>query len=177
METTEKTTLSEKILLLRGMEIFEGLAVAELAAVASVTEEYVAQSGEVIIREGDVGDNMYLIVKGRVGVTGQGEDDCTVDIAQLSDGDYFGEMALFDDAPRSATVTASTRSRLLVLYKREFHETVREYPQVALQICKELSRRLRRMHNKIHNEPACDLPASVFTEEAPPAPEPAKSSD
>ncbi len=176
METMEKTTLSQKILLLRGMEIFEGLAVAELAAVASVTEEYLAKAGEVIIREGDVGDNMYLIVKGKVEVTGKGEDGCTVDIARLSDGDYFGEMALFDDAERSATVTTQVETHLLVLYKREFHETVREYPQVALQICKELSRRLRRVHNKIHDEPACDLPEGVLTEQTPPAQAPGESS-
>lgn len=64
--------------------------------------------------------------------------------------------------------------KLLVLYKREFDETVREYPQVALQMCKELSRRLRKLHEKIHAIPVCDLPpsfiASVKEKDVAPAP-------
>jgi len=168
-----QTSLSEKILLLRRMEIFEGLAVAELAAVASVCEDQVAASGENIITEGDVGETMYLIVKGKVKVTQAGDDGCSLELAELGEGDYVGEMALFDDAPRSATVSADGEVQLLVLYKREFEEAVREYPQVALQMCKELSRRLRRLHDKIHAMPVCDLPPSFLTEEQISAPEPA----
>jgi CRP-like cAMP-binding protein/uncharacterized membrane protein YeaQ/YmgE (transglycosylase-associated protein family) len=172
-----ETSLSEKILLLRRMEIFEGLAVAELAAVARVCEDYVAQPGEVIIKEGDVGETMYLIVKGQVSVSQIGEDGCAMELAQLGDGDYFGEMALFDNAERSATVTAKGEVRLLVLYKREFDETVHEYPQVALQMCKELSRRLRNLHAKIHAIPACDLPPAFLNQTQTPAKEPAPSED
>ncbi len=172
-----ETSLSEKILLLRRMEIFEGLAVAELAAVARVCEDYVAQPGEVIIKEGDVGETMYLIVEGKVSVSQTGEDGCAVELAELGDGDYFGEMALFDDAERSATVTAKGKVRLLVLYKREFDETVHEYPQVALQMCKELSRRLRRMHARVHAMPACDMPSSVLNQDQTPDAEPGPSED
>ncbi|MCB2225593.1 MAG: cyclic nucleotide-binding domain-containing protein [Desulfarculaceae bacterium] len=172
-----QTSLSEKILLLRGMEIFEGLAVAELAAVATVCEDYLAAPGEKIIAEGDVGESMYLIVKGKVKVSQSGEDGCSLELAELGGGDYVGEMALFDDAPRSATVTADGEVQLLVLYKREFEETVREYPQVALQMCKELSRRLRRLHEKIHAMPVCDLPPSFFNDEGTPSEGPAPSGD
>lgn len=172
-----QTNLSEKILLLRRMEIFEGLAVAELAAVATVCEDYLAAPGEKIITEGDVGETMYLIVKGKVKVSQDGDDGCALELAELGEGDYVGEMALFDDAPRSATVSADGEVRLLVLYKREFEETVREYPQVALQMCKELSRRLRRLHEKIHAMPVCDLPPSFFNGGEKPSPGPAPSGD
>ncbi|MCF8034550.1 MAG: cyclic nucleotide-binding domain-containing protein [Desulfarculaceae bacterium] len=170
-----ETSLSEKILLLRRMEIFEGLAVAELAAVATVCEDYVAAPGEEIIAENDVGETMYLIVKGKVKVSQAGDDGCALELAELGEGDYVGEMALFDDAPRSATVTAEGEVQVLVLYKREFEETVREYPQVALQMCKELSRRLRNLHDKIHTMPVCDLPPSFLTGEETPKPEPTPS--
>ena len=170
-----ETSLSEKILLLRRMEIFEGLAVAELAAVATVCEDYVAQPGEKIITEGDVGETMYLIVKGKVKVSQAGDDGCDLELAELGEGDYVGEMALFDDAPRSATVSAEGPVQLLVLYKREFEETVREYPQVALQMCKELSRRLRKLHDKIHAMPVCDLPPTFLNEGQTPGAEPAPS--
>jgi CRP-like cAMP-binding protein len=171
---SQETTLSEKILLLRGMEIFEGLAVSELAAVASVCQDAEAAAGKNIITEGDAGDSMYLIVKGRVVVSQKGEDGCAMELATLGEGDYVGEMALFDDTPRSATVVADGPVQLLVLYKREFDETVREYPQVALQMCKELSRRLRKLHERIHAIPVCDLPpsfiASVGEKDEAPAP-------
>ena len=173
---SQETSLSEKILLLRRMEIFEGLAVAELAAVASVCQDYETKPGENIITEGDVGETMYLIVKGKVVVSQLGEDGCAMELATLGEGDYVGEMALFDDASRSATVTADGPVRLLVLYKREFDETVREYPQVALQMCKELSRRLRKLHEKIHAIPVCDLPSSFTSGEIGTGPEPGSES-
>ncbi len=150
-------TLSEKILLLRQMEIFEGLSVAELAAVAAVAEETTAQKGEVIIREGQSGETMYLVVSGKVKVVKTGDDKCSMELGQMGRGEYFGEMALFDDQVRSATVEALEDTHLLVLHKREFAETVREYPQVALQMCKELSRRVRELHQKIKALPLCEL--------------------
>ncbi|HUU80805.1 MAG TPA: cyclic nucleotide-binding domain-containing protein, partial [Acidobacteriota bacterium] len=66
-------------------------------------------------------------------------------------GDYFGEMALFEDDVRSATIRTAEESHLLVLHKREFAEIVREYPQIALHICKVLSQRIRELHQKIKN--------------------------
>lgn len=172
---SQETSLSEKILLLRRMEIFEGLAVAELAAVAAVCQDHEVASGESIITEGAVGETMYLIVKGKVVVSQLGEDGCAMELATLGEGDYVGEMALFDNAPRSATVAADGPVQLLVLYKREFDETVREYPQVALQMCKELSRRLRKLHEKIHAIPVCDLPSSFITKQIDSAPGPDSS--
>jgi hypothetical protein len=161
MSTTEaarpakETSLSQKVLLLKGMDMFAGLGVSQLAAVASVVEEVDCPPGEVIIREGDIGEAMYLIVSGSVMVTKRADDGCDVDLDELPAGSYFGEMALFDLLARSATVTARQPTSLLMLHKREFAETVREYPEVALQMCKELSRRLRKLHEKIQALPMC----------------------
>lgn len=151
----EATDLTDKIVLLRAMEIFSGLKVNELAAIASLCEHEDFAPGQAIITEGEVGDTMYLVVDGKVTVSKSADDGCSVDLADMGMGDYFGEMALFDDSPRSATVMAKEATRCLVLHKREFSEAVREYPQVALQMCTELSRRLRDLHTKIQTMPVC----------------------
>ncbi len=142
-------TISDKILRLKGIELFEGLSVGEFAAVASVTEEIVYPAGEFVIKEGDTGETMYLIVSGEVSVVkGLGQDQ-EIELARIGTGDYFGEMALVDDIVRSATVRTEKESRLLVLHKQEFKEIVREYPQITLQICKVLSARIRNLQEKV----------------------------
>jgi ATP/ADP translocase len=142
-------TIPDKILLLRGSEIFEALSVSELAAVASVTEEIVCPPGEIVIKEGDTGETMYLIIKGEVSVIKNQGEKHEIELDRIGAGDYFGEMALFEDVLRSATIRTEQESRLLVLHKQEFKEIVREYPQIALNICKVLSGRIRKLHKKI----------------------------
>ena len=149
MET--EITIPDKILRLKGINIFEGLSVSELAAVASVTEEVDYPSNEIVIREGESGETMYLVFKGEVSViktTGE-EGEHEIELARIGTGDYFGEMALFEDTVRSATIRTAKESRFLVLHKQEFTEIVREYPQIALHICKALSGRIRELHEKV----------------------------
>jgi hypothetical protein len=145
----ESISVPDKILRLRGIQIFEGLSVSELAAIASVTEETVYDKGAIIIREGEPGETMYMMVSGEVSVLKGQEEGHEIELDRMGPGDYFGEMALFEDQVRSATIRAEEETRLLVLHKREFGEIVREYPQIALHICKELSNRLRKLHAKV----------------------------
>ena len=151
MET--EITIPDKILRLKGINIFEGLSVSELAAIASVTEEMDCRKDEFVIKEGEAGETMFLIIKGTVSVLkGVGEEGAReIELARIGVGDYFGEMALFEDAVRSASIKASEDSRFLVLHKQEFTEIVREYPQIALHICKALSGRMRELHEKLQN--------------------------
>jgi HEAT repeat protein len=144
-------TIPDKILRLKGIQIFEELSVSELAAVASVTEEVVYPEGETVIREGEPGDTMYLIIKGEVKVIKGQEGGQEIELDRIRAGDYFGEMALFEDVSRSATIRTAEESRFLVLRKQEFTEIVREYPQIALHICKVFSQRIRVLHQKIQN--------------------------
>ncbi|MBW1784729.1 MAG: cyclic nucleotide-binding domain-containing protein, partial [Deltaproteobacteria bacterium] len=151
-ETMEKEiSIPERVLRLKNINIFEGLSVSELAAIASVTEEVDYPVGEIVIREGETGETMFLVIKGNVSVIkGEGEAGAQeIELARIGAGDYFGEMALFEDAVRSATIRTAEESRFLVLHKQEFTEIVREYPQIALHICKALSNRLRQLHERI----------------------------
>ena len=135
----------------------QGLSVSELAAVASVTEMVAYPVGETVIKEGDSGDTMYLIIKGEVAVLQTQGVNSEIEVDQIGEGDYFGEMALLDDIARSATIRTKQESRLLVLHKLEFTEIVREYPQIALQISKELSRRLRKQKEKMKHYDNCSI--------------------
>ena len=147
-----ETTLSDKIILLRGIEIFEGLSVGELAAVASFTEETDYPAGEIVIREGEPGETLYLVIKGEVSVIkGLGTEN-EIELDRIGSGDYFGEMALFEDIARTASIKTEADSRLLILHKQEFNQIVREYPQIALEICKVLSLRIRRLHGKFEEK-------------------------
>jgi CRP-like cAMP-binding protein len=145
----DEVTISDKIMLLRGIDIFESLSVSELAATASVVEEIDCTPGEIIIQEGTVGDTMYLVVKGEVSVIKDLGQINEIEIDRINAGDYFGEMALFEDAVRSVSIRIEEPSRFMVLHKQEFKELVREYPQIALEICKVLSGRIRNLHTKI----------------------------
>jgi ATP/ADP translocase len=149
MET--ETSIPEKILRLKNITIFEGLSASELAAIASVTEEVEYPAGDIVIKEGEAGETMFLIMNGTVSVIkGEAkEGGQEIELARIGTGDYFGEMALFEDAVRSATIRTAEESRFLVLHKQEFTEIVREYPQIALHICKALSSRMRKLHEKI----------------------------
>lgn len=162
-DMTATLTLPQIILRLKNIEIFEQLSVAELAAVASVTEEVNFSEGQVVIKEGDPGDTLYLVVEGQVAVLKKQEDDREIELDQIKAGDYFGEMALFEDIPRTATIQTKESCRMLMLHKQEFKEMVREYPQIALQICKALSGRIRVLHTKMSEEIeayACPVPGN-----------------
>jgi HEAT repeat protein len=152
-----EVSISDKIIHLKGIEIFEGLSVSELAAVASITEEIDTPEGEVVIEEGSFGETMYLVIHGEVAVMKDMGGENELELARIKAGDYFGEMALFEDVERSASIRTEQASRFLVLHKQEFNEIVREYPQIALEICKVLGGRIRHLHNKIRERDYCDF--------------------
>ena len=110
-------SLTDKILLVREIDIFSDLSVSELAAVASVTEAVSHPANQVVIREGDMGETMFLIVEGRVAVIKNLDADNEFELDHIDSGDYFGEMALFEDRKRSASIRTLSASEFLVLHK------------------------------------------------------------
>ena len=101
------------------------------------------RAGEVIFREEDLGDEMYMVRTGQVNVYQEmGEDRTPLQIAEP--GGYFGEMAIIDDLPRSATAVAEVDTSLLVLHKNDFRSAVQDYPDIAFEIFREFTRRLRK---------------------------------
>ena len=148
-------TIPDKIIHLKGIDIFKGLSVGELAAVASIAEEQEKKPKEIVIREGDLGQRLYLMIEGEVSVIKGYQTDQHVELDRIHASDYFGEMALFEDDTRSATIQTESLSRFLTLHKMEFREIVREYPQIGMHALKALSSRLRKFNHKVAE---CDFP-------------------
>ncbi|WP_372679188.1 cyclic nucleotide-binding domain-containing protein [Desulfosarcina sp.] len=152
MEAATAIPLTDKILHLKNIEIFADLSVNELAAVASVTEEAAFDEMEMVFQEGEVGDTLFLILEGEVAVIKDCNAEREFELDSIGPGDYFGEMALFGDDRRSATIRVKKKARFLTLNKQELQEIVREYPQIALHVCRVLSMRIRRLHGKISTQ-------------------------
>jgi CRP/FNR family cyclic AMP-dependent transcriptional regulator len=90
-----------------------------------------------------------------------GEDGREVILSVLGEGDFFGEMALIDDMPRSANVMAMEDSRLIVIYRDDFHRVLEEQPRIALGLLRAMSRRLRSADDKIGGLVLLDVPGRI----------------
>jgi len=114
----------ETLAFLRAMSIFAPLGPPAIERIANHTTSATAAPGEVLIREGEAGDRLLMIVEGRAEVTRGGAH-----VAERSAGEHVGEIALLRDVPRTATVTAVTEMRLLELERAPFLEAVTGHPQ------------------------------------------------
>jgi CRP-like cAMP-binding protein len=128
----------ELVLVLRGIPLFSALEPAELQRVATIAEERTYADGEVIGSEGEMGDEMHVVVEGTVRVVrGDGET-----IARRGVGDIVGEMAVITRAPRVASLVAEGDVRTLRIGHREFEGMIRERPDIALAVMRVLAERL-----------------------------------
>jgi len=134
---------------LKKVPLFSDLADAELARFAEVTREREYPKNSVILFEDDPGDALYIVSSGQVKVVLIGEDGREVILSVLGDGDFFGEMALIDDEPRSAHVIAMKDSQLLVLRRDDFQAQLVAQPKIGLKLLRVLVQRLRRADEKI----------------------------
>ena len=108
---------------------------------AQAVEDLVVAPGTVIFRQGDPGDKFYLIRTGRVRVFRE-RGGRETELSVLRAGDDFGEMALFMNEPRSATVAALEETRLMVLSKEQFQRILKDFPQVTFAFVRQMSERL-----------------------------------
>ncbi len=134
---------------LKKVPLFSDLSEAELARFAEVTREREYPKNSVILFEDDPGDALYIVSAGQVKVVLIGEDGREVILSVLGDGDFFGEMALIDDEPRSAHVIAMKDSQLLVLRRDDFQAQLVAQPKIGLKLLRVLVQRLRRADEKI----------------------------
>ena len=106
------------------------------------------RDGDAIVREGESGDCMYVVQKGQVEVL-RGTEGKEVRLAVLGEGEVFGEMALFEREPRSATVRALGDARALTVDKRTFLRQVHEDPSLAFRILQKMSHRIRELNAEL----------------------------
>jgi len=112
----------------------------------------VFEDGEVIIRQGDPGECMYAIQSGNVEVVLE-DGGRSVPVAVLTEGDFFGEMALFEREVRSATVRARGQARILTVDRTNLLRRIHEDPTLAFRVIETLSRRLRQMDRAAERSP------------------------
>ena len=129
---------------LRGVPIFESLDDDAAETVCSLLSMEECEDGSVLFRAGDAGDSMYLIEAGKVQINMHSADGEDLILAVLGPGDFFGEMALLDEKPRSANATVVEASRLAVLSRQHFLSFLSTSPDVAVEMLTALARRLRR---------------------------------
>ena len=122
------------------------MAAAKLSMFAVEENPRIFEAGETIFRAYDMGAEMYVVVEGQVELS---IDDKVIEA--LGPGEPFGEMALIDQAPRTATATAITQCKLAVISEKRFLFMVAQTPHFALQIMKVMADRLRRMNARLEN--------------------------
>jgi len=130
---------------LRAIPMFASVSAEALESIASLLIERSFPKHKTIVEEGAPGDYMYIIVEGRVKVTKLSGDGREKILELLDVGDFFGEMSLFDEAPRSASVKGLSDVRILALARKDFLRLLARSPNLALSVIQELTRRLRQV--------------------------------
>jgi uncharacterized membrane protein len=129
--------------LLRSIPMFEGLSEDDLGAlVPTVTERHFA-AGQVIITQGEPGSEMFIVASGHVNIFLPGEASRRVSLKDITKGEYFGELALFDDKPRSASALATSDAVLLQLTRATLSGYLARRPSAAMNILQTMAGRLR----------------------------------
>ena len=138
--------LTDILLFLKRIPLFSKMTLDQLRAIAGQLVERPFGNAETIFDEGDFSRDLYLIVTGQVAIVQQ-RGDTLQTLVTLQDGDYFGDMAIFEERPRSAGAVATSEARLLMLSPEGFRQTITQEPAISFEIFRELSARLRRIDN------------------------------
>jgi CRP-like cAMP-binding protein len=141
--------MKDRVDALRVIPLFASLEEKDLAEIARLLIDRRYPKDAVVFEDGMPGDYMYLIREGQVKVTKMSEDGREKILEILGEGDFFGEMALLERAPRSASVKTTLPCLLLALSRQEFIALIRRNPDLALDLIRELSRRLRETSEQI----------------------------
>ena len=139
----------EKIELLQSVSIFWDLNEDELGHIADKMVAKHFENGNYIFLEDSEGEQCFFVLEGSVKVTRLSKDGREVILAMLNEGDFFGEMSLLDGESRSANIIALEKTKVLTLGRNDFIAVVNDYPQIAVQLLKELARRLRKSDRQI----------------------------
>jgi len=124
--------------------VFAHCTADEISAISGVAQEGYFQPGQIIVTQGTPGQAFYLVLNGRVEILRDG-----VSLGAFGPGDFFGEMSLLDQAPRSATIRALDQTTCLMLSSWDFKTLLEKQPSIAIKLLEVLSRRLRVADERI----------------------------
>ncbi len=140
--------LSETALALSNVLVFNGLSRKELREVENIIHRREYQAGEAIFHQSDPGLGMYIIIQGRVQIVNNQDPDNSILYSELGDGDFFGDLALVDEADRSATALASADTRIIAFFRPELKDILTRFPslgnKILMNLVKVTAQRLRK---------------------------------
>jgi CRP/FNR family transcriptional regulator len=139
----------ETIDLLHAVPAFSALAEAELAKVAEVAMPRTIKTSEVVFREGDESDTCYIVRAGHARAVREHPDGRSLTLANFGPGDIFGELAMFGNERRSATVEALDHLELLAILGSDMRRLLREHPEIAVKLLTALAGRLRDTNERL----------------------------
>lgn len=134
-------SLNQEVELLRTIPLFSKIEASKLKLLAFTSERLTFEAGQDLCRQGDMGDAMYVIVEGSADVSIETPGG-PLKVAELKKNEFVGEIAILCDVPRTATVTAREKTTTLKITKDLFFRLVQEFPQMAVEIMRELAHRL-----------------------------------
>lgn len=138
--------------MLSKIPVFDKLEVKELRQIAGIVHRRQYAKGEYVFYQGDPGLGMYVVEKGSVGIVVEGADGLKKEIIAMKDGDFFGEIALLDESPRSASVIVKEDSQLIGFFRPDLFEVMEKTPKTGLKIIMKLAEmigeRLRNMNSE-----------------------------
>jgi CRP/FNR family cyclic AMP-dependent transcriptional regulator len=137
--------------LLKHVPLFAKMRDVEVAQIADQCVHRECVAGDVILVEEEVGQTLFIILKGTVKISRTSDEGREVILTILKSGDFFGELSLLDGKERSATVTAIEAAELLMLRRSEFLLLVEQYPQISIELLKVLADRIRKCDVQIEN--------------------------
>jgi CRP-like cAMP-binding protein len=139
---------SRKRAFLKSLDLFRNLGFVELGHLVQNMHARTYHEGEVLFLEGDIGRALFILESGGVELTKTGPDGRPQKIYDIKPGEFFGEMALLEQLPRTATATAVERSQVFLLYRSKLESILNYHPRIGVQIMTHLaqllSSRLRR---------------------------------
>ena len=135
--------------LLQGVTVFEALAPDDLRRVAQVAVPRRFASGQVIFREGDASDTCYVVRRGHCRAVRENIDGRTIALAHFGPGDIFGELAMFDDERRSATVETLDDVEAIAIAGSDMRRLMREHADIAVKLVIGVARRLREANERL----------------------------
>lgn len=145
--------LNEEVEILKGVPLFSKVEPAKLKLIAFTGERMNYAAGQELFHQGDVGDAMYVILAGSADVlleTPNGQ----IRVAELKKNSFVGDIAILSDVPRTATIRAREPLTTLKISKDMFYRLVAEFPQMAIEMMRELAHRLEDTNQKLRDATA-----------------------
>jgi CRP/FNR family transcriptional regulator, cyclic AMP receptor protein len=142
---------------LKNIELFSCLSDADMQAISSLAVTRSFPKNTLVICEGDTSNSLYVVLSGKVKVFLSDEEGKEVTLNLQGAGEYFGELAILDEAPRSASVMTVEDTKLAILSKTAFEKCMGQHPTIALTVMRGLARRLRELTENVRSLALMDV--------------------